>query len=47
MQVTRIQNNMFNNRLSFERRLRKEEESDYQKTMEAGLKQPAQNNELP
>lgn len=38
MQVTRIQNNMFNNRLSFERRLRKEEESDYQKTMEAGFK---------
>lgn len=38
MQVTRIQNNMFNNRLSFERRLRKDEESDYQKTMEAGFK---------
>ncbi len=38
MQITRIQNNTFTNRLSFKRRLRKDEEYDYQKTMEEGFK---------
>lgn len=38
MQITKIQNGTSVNRLSFERRLRKDEEAEYQKTMEAGFK---------
>lgn len=38
MQITPIQNRIYNNNLAFERRLRKDEESDYQKTVENGFK---------
>lgn len=37
MQITPIQNKIYNNNLAFGRRLRRDEEADYQKTVESGF----------